>query len=194
MDEKRDKKEDNSGVVADTEFVEKNAYEISTCEWLINYFKGVAGIIPEKKEAPTTTPQQVTTVDSKLDEDIKKGNLKEIQDNDDEFIIGISTKKKANKQKGGKSNKQNKKVEQKSVLLLDISIMSQIKDVGLKAPNYNSEIVAFIDILTKRKDEMVEENKKALEAEKEKVSKEEKEEKKDMKDDYEDLGENLEEN
>lgn len=122
--------------------------------WLVEYFSGllrnntnVAQDVPQEKKV-------VSQEQSKVDEDIKKGALKEIQDDDSEFIIGIS-KKSTIKQKGGKVkvNKNVLKAQSSTLLTLDISVIKQIKDIGLKPPTFKSEISNFIDSLCKKYNE-----------------------------------------
>lgn len=104
----------------------------------------VAQDVPQEKKV-------VSQEQSKVDEDIKKGALKEIQEDDSEFIIGIS-KKSTIKQKGGKVkvNKNAEKAQSSTLLTLDISVIKQIKDIGLKPPTFKSEINNFVASLKQK--------------------------------------------
>lgn len=150
MEEKRAKKQGEAASEEKTTTAavakpEAYGYEIQTCEWLITFFKGVIGVNDTVTKEDEKKPQVQTH--SKVNEDIKKGNLQEIKHDEDDDVIGLGSNKKVAKNKGGKQNKLGKKAEKQlttSVLCLDPSVNTQIKDVGLKPPSFKHEVDAFI--------------------------------------------------
>jgi len=108
----------------------------------------------DKKDTTQDSKKVLPQEHTKVDEDIKKGNLKEMQEDDSEFIIGIS-KKSTIKQKGGKKDKPNKATEKtQNFLNLDISVIKQIKDIGLHAPSYKHEVNDFVALIVKKQKEL----------------------------------------
>jgi len=134
------------------------SYEVGACEWLINFFRSLLG--PEEKKvdplAASKSAEEKRT--SKVDEDIKKGILKEInhEEIEAEDIIGIS-KHSTIRAKHGKVSKLGKKAEKETktnILNLDISIIKQIKDIKLTPPSYKNDVPGFLNLLNTRLNEL----------------------------------------
>jgi hypothetical protein len=134
--------------VASTVKVEEDpfAYEISTCEWLSNYFKNLIGV----KDAVPTTEANKQNTNAKIDEDLSKGLLKPVVRKDDNLFIGLSTSEAPKKKvKGPKVSKREQAALSSGLLSLDISIIKKIQDVKLSPPTKRSDVIAFIELLQK---------------------------------------------
>ena len=130
---------------------EKNAYEIGICNWLINFFKNIDGKVISQTQLNSFVLQEANK-NSNIDSELKSGLLKEINSNDDVDIIGIgkdNKKKEYNKYKSNKTSK-NTKETKSNILNLDISIIAQIKQLGLVVPALKTEVHAFLDTLSKK--------------------------------------------
>jgi len=129
----------------------EKSYNTGICQWLINFFKNQIGEDKKIEQAQTNTKVNDKRT-SKVDEDIKKGLLKEIVGNEQEDVIGLggsSTIKPKNK--GGKVKKPEKQVNQ-HILNIDISVIKQIKELGLTPPSYKPDVPAFLQLLQNRLD------------------------------------------
>lgn len=128
------------------------AYEMSVCDWLSAYFKNSLG--GDKKDTVTDTKTTQGNTNSKIDEDISKGLIKPLVKNEDEFSIGLSgVQAPKKKTKGPKVSKRDQKVESSNHLVLDISIIQKIKDVGLAPPAKKTDLPNFIAQLEKKEKE-----------------------------------------
>ena len=122
----------------------KFGYEIATTEWLISYFKGVAGDKTEKKDNKQVT--EVKNDDNKL---------VPIARNDKAMELGLSgetVQKDKKKGKGPKVSKREQKVESTNILSLDLNVINKIKDIKLNAPVFKSDVLAFVEKLEKVKE------------------------------------------
>ena len=122
------------------------AYEIATCEWLVNYFNNVLGV-KQGGQNPITnsTDAKQLNVNSKIDEDISKGLIKPLTRQEDEFSIGLSTSTAPKKKtKGPKISKREQKAESSNLFTLDISIIKKIQDVQLAPPSKKSDLPNFV--------------------------------------------------
>lgn len=122
-------------VKKDTTFL----HEISVCNWLIKYFENLIGVGASCDDKGKSQNQKANT-NSKIDEDLKKGLLKEMKDNDDEMCIGFDKKPTKNKEK----TKKDKKAVVSNYVLLDSNVVSQLKEVNLKAPSLRNEVPALL--------------------------------------------------
>lgn len=152
---KKESEETEETVVTQAADVKLFEYEIATCKWLVGYFKNLAGI----KDTTQLTTQSNTTqpkgVSSKLDEDIKKGLIKEIKKENDEDVFGISsvTTQSKKKSKGPKISKREQKLENSNNISLDLEVIRKIKDVGLTPPALKSQLPTFISSLEKTQED-----------------------------------------
>lgn len=129
------------------------AYEIWTCDWLVNYFKNITGENAQQTNTPQTQTSNVNT-NSKIDEDISKGLIKPFTRQDDDFI-GLSTSttvQPKKKTKGPKVSKREQKAVSSNMIVLDISIIKKIQDVQLAPPILKTDIPSFISQLAKTKE------------------------------------------
>jgi len=111
-------------------------YEISTCEWLVRYFKDLIG---EGKSEHEEKAQE--TLVSKLTDDLKTGALK-VLNRDDKFPTIDSSAGFKNKKKNKKEN--NSKKAANNFLVLDISLISRVKELGLIPPVFGDAVKPFI--------------------------------------------------
>ena len=133
-------------------------YEIGMCKWLIGYFKNLSGIKDNTAENTQAQVNQPKVVSTKLEDDIKKGLIKEIKRDtvEDSFVIGMtaSTTQNKKKTKGPKISKREQKLEKSNKVNLDIEVIRKIKDVGLTPPSFKSELAEFLYSLEKVKGEL----------------------------------------
>merc|ERR1712160_173607 len=143
MGEKRAKKAKETGETVEGEdddtFVAKKrewfSYEIGQCEWLLKYFRSMTG--EQTKVAGNVTVAPICA-NSKLDEDLKKGGLTLMAKNTD----GVDMSKGFKNKKDKKQKKENKKAS--SMLTLDITLITRVKDLGLSPPMNTENVNAFI--------------------------------------------------
>jgi len=121
------------------------AYEISSCEWLIKYFKDLIG---EGKSSEADKAKEILTSQSKINDDLKAGALK-VLNRDDKFPTVDSSAGFKNKKKMKKEN-QNKKAAN-NFLVLDISLISRVKELGLTPPVFADAVKPFIGELETKK-------------------------------------------
>merc|ERR1711957_1116984 len=110
------------------------SYEIGQCEWLLKYFRSMTG---EGVKANAEVAQPICA-NSKLDEDLKKGGLTLMAKNTD----GVDMSKGFKNKKDKKQKKENKKAS--SMLTLDITLITRVKDLGLSPPMNTENVNAFI--------------------------------------------------
>lgn len=135
--------EDDNVVVVTTRKVDHFGYEISQCEWLIRYFKGLT-IDGKSVQEGNLVKDQKTNVQSKIDEDLKTGALKEYNRNEKSEVnsslsFAKSKKKKPEKKKAGND-----------FLALDISLISRIKELELTPPVFIDLVRPFVDELERK--------------------------------------------
>jgi hypothetical protein len=126
-------------------------YEIELTKWLIGYFKNLAGIKATTENSQVQQSEQ-KPVSSKLDEDLKKGLLKEMSSKveDDPFSMATSsTTQNKKKTKGPKVSKREQKSENSNAICLDIEVARKIKDIGLNPPALKTELPGFLATLEK---------------------------------------------
>lgn len=113
-------------------------YEISTCEWLVKYFKDIIG---EGKNDQDEKSKDALTSQSKIADDLKSGALK-VLNRDDKFPSIDSSAGFKNKKKNKKEN--NSKKAATNFLVLDLSLIGRIKDLGLTPPVFADAVKPFI--------------------------------------------------
>lgn len=134
--------------------------ETVTCSKLIEYFRS---LLPKSEEKVETTGEAKVEVDGKIHEDIKKGNL-EVYNRDainNTQVLGVGGGPAKKKNKGPKVSKREQKSNATDMLLLSVGINSDIKLVGLTAPNKRDQVETFIKALEGRLVELKAEAKKA---------------------------------
>ena len=114
------------------------SYEMGQCEWLLRYFRSLNG--ESTKEVNANSVNQHVCSQSKIDEDLKKGTLK-VMNKDDQFP-GIDSSKGFKNKKNKKEKKENKKAS--TILSLDISLITKVKDLGLSPPMSSENVASFI--------------------------------------------------
>lgn len=132
-------------------------YEISTCEWLIKYFKDLIG--EGKSEHDEKTKESLTS-QSKIADDLKSGALKVLNKND-KFPDVDSSAGFKNKKKNKKEN--NSKKAANNFLVLDISLISKVKELGLTPPVFADAVKPFVAEVEAKLKFFEEEAKKKLE-------------------------------
>ncbi len=149
-----DVEEDNSNADTPKEKVHF-AYEISSCEWMINYFKDLIG---EGKsiENDSDKSKEPLSSQSKINDELKSGSLK-VLNRDDKFPTVDSSLGFKNKKKMKKEN-QNKKAN--NFLVLDISLINRVKEVGLTPPVFADAVKPFVGELENKMNFYREEAKK----------------------------------
>ncbi len=156
---KKESAETEETIVTQPADVKLHEYEIATCKWLVGFFKNLAGIKDATRETTQAQTSQPKGVSSKLEEDIKKGLIKEIKREtvEDAFVIGLSSgpAQPKKKNKGPKISKREQKLENSNNISLDIEVIRKIKDVGLTPPALKSELPAFITSLEKTQEDFV---------------------------------------
>ena len=113
-------------------------YEISTCEWLVKYFKDLIG---EGKSEQDDKAKESLTSQSKIADDLKSGALK-VLNRDEKFPSIDSNAGFKNKKKNKKEN--NSKKAGNNFLVLDISLISRVKELGLTPPVFADAVKPFI--------------------------------------------------
>jgi chromosome segregation ATPase len=132
------------------------SYEIGQCEWLLKYFRGLVG--EETKAETLNSTEKNLILQSKIDEDLKKGTLK-VMNKDDQFPDVKTTG--GFKKKNKKEKKENKKAS--NFLTLDISLISRVKELGLSPPINTEMIKPFIGELEGKLKFFLEESSKKAE-------------------------------
>lgn len=166
-DQKRREKSEKKGKdeVADEETPDDSpskpkiyyGYEIATCEWLIKYFKNLIG---EGKSEQDEKAKEVLTSQSKIADDLKSGSLK-VLNRDDKFPTIDNSSRFNNKKKMKKENI-NKKAGD-NFLVLDISLISKVKELGLIPPVFADAVKPFIPEVEAKLIHYQEEAKKKME-------------------------------
>ena len=126
---------------------------------LIRYFNS---LLPENENKNKTNENENkdnnNKVSEKIVDDLKKGNLSVFnrEEANNKQVLGIERANlgKSKKNKGPKQSKQDKKSNESQYLLLSVGLNSEIKELGLIAPNKKDQIESFIKTLEGRLDEL----------------------------------------
>jgi len=115
-------------------------YEISSCQWLINYFNNLIGE-GKSSENESGAYKEVFSSQSKISDDLKSGALK-VLNRDEKFPDVNSSAGFKNKKKMKKEN--NSKKAANNFLVLDISLISKVKELGLTPPVFADAVKPFV--------------------------------------------------
>lgn len=141
----------------------KNDEKLKKIEIVEGFFKTIENGI-KANAATETTEQKATKIsqNTKIDEDMKKGKLKEfVRDESFGFELGITgagIKNKKDKRKKRKKEKEKALVIDEATLVLDINILEKIADLKLSPPLYYSDVSAFLADLNNIKEELIKTN------------------------------------
>lgn len=116
--------------------------ESASTKNLIDFFKG---LLPKQQQSSTVVDDKSKNVLSdKISQDLKKGVLVQLDREtlNSKDVISIATNKKKKEPKI-----KNKEEKESPYLLLDVVILSQIRELKLTPPNKKTEIEAFVKIL-----------------------------------------------
>ena len=154
---KKESEETEETVVTQASDVKLFEYEIATCKWLVGYFKNLAGIKETTQVTTQSQTGQAKGVSTKLDEDIKKGLIKEIKRENVEDVFGMTSgiTQAKKKSKGPKISKREQKLENSNNISLDLEVIRKIKEVGLSPPALKSSLPSFISALEKTQEDFV---------------------------------------
>jgi len=124
--------------------IQKSSETVETAmtKSLIEFFKG---LLPKQQQSSTVVDDKSKNVLSdKISQDLKKGVLVQLdrESLNSKDVISIATNKKKKEPKI-----KNKEEKESPYLLLDVVILSQIRELKLTPPNKKTETEAFIKIL-----------------------------------------------
>jgi len=147
-DEKEAKKNAKTGATENAEIIVQatdETVETNSCKTLIDFFKNLLPKSSDEKKDEKKDDKSI--ISDKLAQDLKKGNLVEFNRDaiNNTQVIGIEGKKKKDK-----TSTKKKEEKQSDFLILDVGILSQIRELKLSAPNRRTEVEGFVKTLEGR--------------------------------------------
>jgi len=118
---------------------------IGVCEWLIKYFSSqiATGAQPEAQKGEVKLTKE---------EDVKKTALKPLvrKQEEDFFALSDSNLAKKKEKKGQKTSKREQENNSQGLLALDVSLINEVKKVGLNPPILRSDVEKFVNTLNEK--------------------------------------------
>lgn len=138
-------KEKNAVIIKETD---SYGERIVACNWLIKYFSSQLVV---SSETPLTKKEEVQT--SK--DDVKKAALKPIVKKQEEDFFALSDSNTAKKKgkKGPKTSKREQESISSGLLSIDVTLINEIKKVGLNPPVLRTDIEKFVKTLNQKLEE-----------------------------------------